>query len=276
MLWHNTIGEISQASMERLRSAILWHYSSDWSYGKTLSFAKAFLKYLTKVRLDSRYSTFEVFLGVPKQVKARKAITPRIVTKEDIESVLEYIKRAEQKGAISKERARQYRAFVLFGAYTGQRPLATTARLTVGQFKEALHNDTPVFHVTAQQDKIRMEHYVPLHPAVIRSLKPLLNGKKDGERLFEYNSFQMWVKRAKIPVSRFDGHFVLGDLRKFCEQHGDVVGWDQSNRAYIMTHGVSGVDWKHYKHPLPENVYDVYMQYWGGVQLVDIDQHTNC
>ena len=29
-----------------------------------------------------------------------------------------------------------------------------------------------------------------------------------------------------------------------------------------MTHGVSGIDWKHYKHPLPENVYDVYMQYW--------------
>jgi hypothetical protein len=25
-----------------------------------------------------------------------------------------------------------------------------------------------------------------------------------------------------------------------------------------MTHGVSGVDWEHYKHPLPEYVYDVY------------------
>jgi len=29
-----------------------------------------------------------------------------------------------------------------------------------------------------------------------------------------------------------------------------------------MTHGVSGIDWKHYKHPLPEHVYDIYMQYW--------------
>jgi hypothetical protein len=29
-----------------------------------------------------------------------------------------------------------------------------------------------------------------------------------------------------------------------------------------VTHGVSGIDWKHYKHPLPENVFDVYMQYW--------------
>lgn len=32
-----------------------------------------------------------------------------------------------------------------------------------------------------------------------------------------------------------------------------------------MTHSVSGVDWKRYKHPLPENVYDIYMQYWGDV-----------
>ncbi|MGZ4881581.1 MAG: hypothetical protein ACXV7G_11040, partial [Halobacteriota archaeon] len=58
-------------------------------------------------------------------------------------------------------------------------------------------------------------------------------------------SIQMWVKRQQIPMSRFNGHFVLGDLRKFSEQYGDVIGWDQSNRAYILTHGVSGVDWSH-------------------------------
>jgi hypothetical protein len=34
-----------------------------------------------------------------------------------------------------------------------------------------------------------------------------------------------------------------------------------------MTHGVCGIDWKHYKHPLPENVYDIYMQYWKDVKL---------
>jgi len=25
----------------------------------------------------------------------------------------------------------------------------------------------------------------------------------------------MWIKRQKIPMSQFKGHFVLGDLRKF-------------------------------------------------------------
>ena len=34
-----------------------------------------------------------------------------------------------------------------------------------------------------------------------------------------------------------------------------------------MTQGVSGVDWKQYKHPLPEHVYDVYMQYSRDVEL---------
>ncbi|MGB9371520.1 MAG: hypothetical protein WCB79_06310 [Halobacteriota archaeon] len=43
---------------------------------------------------------------------------------------------------------------------------------------------------------------------------------------------------------------------------GDIVQWDQSNRAYITTHSVSGIDWKHYKRLLPEHVFDVYMKYW--------------
>jgi hypothetical protein len=67
-------------------------------------------------------------------------------------------------------------------------------------------------------------------------------------------------------MSRFQKHFALGDLRKFAEQHGDVIEWHQSNKNYIMTHGVSGVEWQ-YKHPLPETVYDVYMKSWGDVEL---------
>ncbi|MGZ4906863.1 MAG: hypothetical protein ACXV5T_09080 [Halobacteriota archaeon] len=41
----------------------------------------------------------------------------------------------------------------------------------------------------------------------------------------------------------------------------------QSNRAYVLMHGVSGVDWVHYEHLLPEHVHDVYMKSWGDVQL---------
>jgi hypothetical protein len=145
--------------------------------------------------------------------------------------------------------------------------MATMMKLTVGQLHESLRSAKPVLRVEPHQDKIRMAHYVPLHPQVVEAIQPLLDGRQDDELMFQHGSFWMWAKRQKIPMSRFNGHFVLGDLRKFAEQHGDAIGWDQSNRAYIMTHGVSGIDWKHYKHPLPENVYDVYIKCWVDVSL---------
>ena len=37
-------------------------------------------------------------------------------------------------------------------------------KLTVGQVREALRASKPVLRVEPSQDKIRMEHYVPLHP----------------------------------------------------------------------------------------------------------------
>ncbi|MGZ4865118.1 MAG: hypothetical protein ACXVI0_10105 [Halobacteriota archaeon] len=266
-LWHVTNGTISKETMEAFRSFVLVKYRSAWSHGKTLSFAKAFLSYLTKLHLDGRYKGFHLFLDLPKAVKVQKRVTARIITRDDIDRVLQCIQHAEQGGRLDRVRAEQYRAFVLFGAYTGQRSVSTIARLNVGQCRQAIESDPPCLRVNASQDKIHMEHYVPLHPAVISCLRPLFDGKKDGKPLFEYNSFQMWVKRQQIPMSRFNGHFVLGDLRKFAEQHGDVIGWDQSNRAYILTHGVSGVDWSHYKHPLPEGVYESYMKSWGDVIL---------
>jgi hypothetical protein len=99
------------------------------------------------------------------------------------------------------------------------------------------------------------------------AIEPLLDDRKDNSPFFDYNSLLMLIKRQQIPLARINSHFVLGDLRKFAEQYGDAIQWDQSNRAYIMTHGVSGIDWKHYKHPLPENVYDAYIQFWKDVGI---------
>jgi hypothetical protein len=145
--------------------------------------------------------------------------------------------------------------------------MATMMKLIVGQLRESLKAPKPVLRVEPSQDKIRMEHYVPLHPQVIEAIQPLLNRRQDDELIFKHGSFWMWIKRQQTPMLQFKGHFVLGDLRKFAEQYGDTIQWDQSNRAYIMTHGVSGIDWKHYMHPLPEHVYDLYMKYWKDVKL---------
>ena len=88
-------------------------------------------------------------------------------------------------------------------------------------------------------------------------MAPLLCELSDEELMFKQLSFERWLNQQKVPLLHGSHHFVSGDLRKFCEQMGDILQWDQSNKNYILTHGVSGVDWRFYKHPLPENVYDV-------------------
>jgi hypothetical protein len=275
-VWNCTNGLIKKETVDQLRLFVLNKYQSEWSHNKVLSFAKAFLKFLTKSRLDHRFQAYEVFLERPRKVKTRNNVTSRIVTKDDIENILSHITNAEKDGLISSIRAKHYTAFILFDAFTGQDSVSTVSKLTVGQFREAIQSDKPCVEVKSSQDKIKMQHYVPLHPQVIQAIQPLLDERDDDASIFEYNSLAPWVKRQQIPLSRMRGNFVLGDLRKFAEQYGDIIQRDQSNRAYIMTHGVSGIDWKHYKHPLPEHVYEAYMQYWSDVQLVDIDQHTYC
>ncbi len=103
-----------------------------------------------------------------------------------------------------------------------------------------------------------MEHYVPLHQQVVSAIEAVLLDRKNEDLMFGYNSFHMWMKRHPIPMGGFDGYFELSDLRKFAEQYGDTLEWEHSNRAYVPNHGVSGVDWSHYKHPLLDSVYDVY------------------
>jgi hypothetical protein len=90
-----------------------------------------------------------------------------------------------------------------------------------------------------QQNKIRMQHYVALHPSVVDAVTPFLDGR-----------------------NRKD------NTHKFAEQLDDVIQWDQSNRAYILTRGVPWVEWTHYRHPLPEYIYGIYMKYWKGVRFV--------
>jgi hypothetical protein len=92
--------------------------------------------------------------------------------------------------------------------------------------------------------------------------------------MFPVSALNQWLWKLRqvgreVSLTRCGGYFVLSDLRKFTEQHGDVIGWDSSNRAYILTHGVSSVSWSHYRNPLPENVYDIYMKYWRNVELAD-------
>jgi integrase len=189
-------------------------------------------------------------------------VTDRIVTKEDVENVLAVVEQAHRGGDIDTYRYLNYKAIVLFGAFTGQRPLATIARLKVGQLREAVKMEKPVVDVLPWQDKIRMQHYCPLHPQVVEAILPVLDGRPDDALAFEQLSFQQWLRKYEVRLLKSNVRIVMGDLRKFAEQWGDIIGWNESNRAYILTHGVRGVEWSNYRHPLPDYVHNVYTQYW--------------
>ncbi|MBO8179726.1 MAG: hypothetical protein H0Z19_04485 [Archaeoglobus sp.] len=275
-LWEQTEGVISYETMSNLREYTLNKWKSEDSWGKVLNFAKSFLEHLAKLRLDSRYLNFSIFLDKPKARKEEKMVTNRVITEKDVQNVIKFFIKKWKAGKMDRETALANVVMVIFGAYSGQRPY-TLKRLRTEQFEKALSSKSPVLIVEASQDKIRMKHYVPLHPDVVPFLKELLKiRKKQGkERMFEYGSMENQLKRAKIELEHSDlidnpkeRHFVIGDLRKFAEQMADKIKWDVSNKNYILTHGVASVDWSRYKHPLPEFVYKIYIESWKDVHLV--------
>ena len=214
--WNCTNSSINKNSLDTLHTNTLGKYQSEDSKSKLLSFAAAFLKYLTKTRFDNRYHAFSIFLERPRTLKQQKRVTNRIITKQDIETILTRIKTAESEGRLNSYRAQQYAAFILFGAFTEQRSNAAISKLTVKQFREALQLEKPVIHVKASQDRIRMEHYVPVHPQVVGALKLLVDRRVDDELMFVYNRFAMWVKRERVPLSRTASHFVLRRPSEIC------------------------------------------------------------
>ena len=116
---------------------------------------------------------------------------------------------------------------------------------------------------------------MPVHPVVLRAINEVLTHdfeeNDDAKPFFMFNQFEKWLEGQKIPLPRVSdpnkAHLWLSDFRKFAEQFGDIIGWDATNRKYMLAHGMTGVDWEHYKHPLPESIYDVYMKSWGEVNL---------
>ncbi len=100
MFWDFSKGVISQKVLNNLYQNILEKYKSKDSWNKVLNFVRSYLKHLSRLKLDSRYQQFTLFLEPPKSLKERKTITSRIVTREDIENVAVHITGAYQKGEL--------------------------------------------------------------------------------------------------------------------------------------------------------------------------------
>ena len=108
--------------MKKLTEYTLNKWKSEDSWSKVLNFAKGFLDYLTKIRMDHRYANFKIFLEKPKAIKEKKRTTDRVIVEEDVQKVIRFFVRRWKAGEISREDALTHVVFTIFGAYTGQRP----------------------------------------------------------------------------------------------------------------------------------------------------------
>ena len=90
-LWESTKGEISHQTVTGLRTFVLDKYKSRDSHSKVLSFATGFLNFLAQTKIEQSYLSFRLFLEMPKTIKVKKALTERIVTREDVSVVFQRI-----------------------------------------------------------------------------------------------------------------------------------------------------------------------------------------
>jgi hypothetical protein len=74
IFWNSTRGAINKSTIEVLRKFVVTKYQCEFAIGKALNFAKAFLKYLTKTHLDTRYQAFEIFLQKPRTFQSRRTL----------------------------------------------------------------------------------------------------------------------------------------------------------------------------------------------------------
>ena len=171
----------------------------------------AFLKYLTKTRLDNRYYALSIFLEKPKTLRHQKRITNRIITKQDIKNILAHIKTAESDGRLSVHRAQQYTAFILFGAYTGQRSNATISKLTVKQFREVVQLEKHVVHVKASR-------HLSLHHQFVRFRKIELF-----YNLINMGEFMDYIGKSKISPLYSKGRVIYPQIR-LPQRYNDIIG----------------------------------------------------
>jgi len=263
ILWESTKGQINQERLNLLADTILKKYTSWTSIHKMFLYCRNFLKYLYKLRMDPQILAYLTIFEKPKTRRTVKLMTDRIITMPDIQILLSAI----DTSRLPEDKKVNYRAYILFLAYGGQRP-QTGIKLRAGQFRSALKYDPPVLTVNAEQDKNRMSHLVPLHPLVIQPILEAIKDLGDDDLIWSYPSIRRWLLQMKIPFIHCDGWWNLKDLRKGFEQISDEIGFNDANKNFIMSHGISSVNWQSYKQFLPGSVYKRYMEYWGLIDIV--------
>ena len=265
--YEKTKGKISQNILIEVSNELSASKHSPLYVKKFYIYINNFIKYLGRAYNNPSLQNMTMYMRYPKNRRTTKLMTTRIMAIEDISTAIQSIEDAPITGGRKPNWKENYIATLLFLAYTGQRAI-TTSRLTVGQMRKALTQNPPVLTVEAEQDKLKMAHYVPLHTALIPHIKNLIADKQDNEQVFSIFPLQNWLHLHPQSLKHTVGKLEVKDLRKFFEQKSDEIGFNDANKNFIMSHGVSSINWTSYKQFLPENVYKRYMECWGGIRII--------
>jgi len=264
-IWSTLNGVINTKNLEKLSDFFIAKCKSVSALEKCFNYTRAFFNYLYKLTMNPKILSYHSIFERPKNRQPIKLLTSRIIVQEDIQKALNSI---ASDSELTDVKRLNYQSLILFLSYSGQRTI-TASRLTVSQFKTALERDPHVLTVDAEQDKIRLQHYVPLHPVLIPIIEKIITGKNEDDLVFDYLGLQRWLKYHPISMSHTKGKLQQRDLRKFFEQKSDEIGFTDANKNFIMSHGVSSINWSSYKQFLPETVYNRYMACWANVNFND-------
>jgi hypothetical protein len=263
-------GSLNKARLIDYAQHLFHKYPSYSTRHKHFIYIRNFITHLSRTRDDPFIASLLVYFEMPKVRREVKLLTSRIITQDDVSNAL----RVVEKSTLPALTKQNYCCAILFLAYSGQRVI-TACRITVGQFRDALDQSPSVLTIHANQDKIRLEHYAPLHPLIVPFIIDAIEGRSSDECLFSYEGLKQWLSRNPVPLSQIKGNLQLKDLRKFFEQKSDEIGFNDANKNFIMSHGVSSINWTSYKQFLPENVYKTYIKYWGCVEIVKINSNNS-
>ena len=176
---------------------------------------------------------------MPRTRRDRKTVTSRIVTTADINRVIDGLLDAWVAQHLSYDTMVNYLGFTLFGAYTGQRVEATISRITVAQMRTALHATPSILLVSPIQDKIRMEHYVPLHPDLHHVLTKMIENKArqvPGVRIRWISDVvktqqDIAVASSRNDVCTFRSTKICGAVRRYHQVGSDEPGLHPDSRC---------------------------------------------
>ena len=267
-IWPFTNGVITNDTIDAIRNGIFDHYNGPKggdSRKKALGVVKRFLNAF----FDEDTARFVKRLEQNKPRLPRR-MNKRILEDGDIRNIINSIQRDEERPEIRQ----QHCALLTFLTYTGMRP-ASAIRLKVGNIRDAIQKDKPCLLVDDSIDKTFTEHYVPLHPVVVKILGDVIDGRADIEPVFtSYTLLQRFLKDHPTPMINQPSLKVeVRDCRKYMIQKSKVaLKLNPEILDYIVSHNTSSLDRKHYTGYKPEVFYDEYMASWRSVNL--LDDHT--